>query len=175
MKRHYAHLHFSIAWVTVGDVTTTKIFDRPERVAGLAWGVHGPFRDYVQRMPDGQMTARDGAEKLATGETFFPLDSVTSDELRFTGTLEFIGHHGMLAVVIQQPWLQRQGGQWHLTIVDPFEPGARMPFVVVDFDDETTGTTRLTEAGTDLFMGNYPENTLFDPVRIVWAEQDAQS
>lgn len=81
----------------------------------------------------------------------------------------------MLAVVIQQPSLQQHAGQWHVSIADPFEPGARMPFVVVDFDDEATARTRLTEAGTDLFMGNYPENTLFDPIRIVWAEQDAQS
>ena len=175
MKHHYAQLHFYIACVTVGDVSNIKIFDRPGRVTGLAWGVHGPFRDYVQRMSDGQIAARDGAEMLATGETFFPLDSSASDELRFCGTLEFVGHHGMLAVTIQEPWLRNQDGQWHVSVVDPFEPTTRMSFVVVDFDDEATGVTRLTEAGTDVFMGNYPENTLFDPVRIVWAEQDKQS
>ena len=32
--------------------------------------------------------------------------------------------------------------------------------------------TRLTETGTDLFMGNYNEGTVFDPVRIVLAEKD---
>lgn len=175
IKPHYAQLHFCTACVTVGDVNNTKIFEQPERIAGLAWGVHAPFRDYVQRMSDGQMTARDGAETLTTGETFFPLEASTSGELRFTGTLEFAGHHGMLAVVIQQPWLQQDAGQWQISIADPFGPGARMPCVVVDFDDAATGVTRLTEAGTDLFMGNYSENALFDPVRIVLAEQDAQS
>lgn len=148
-----------------------EILDRSDRVAGLAWGVHGPFRDYVQRMSDGQMTARHGAEMLQTGETFFPLDS-TSNELRFTGSLEFSGHHGMLGIAIQQPWLQYRAGQWELSIVDPFDPDARMAFVEITFDDNTTGLTRLTEAGTDVFMGNYNENTLFDPVRIIWVEKD---
>lgn len=155
-------------------MSNTKIFERSERVAGLAWGVHAPFRQYMQRMPDGRMSARDGAEILATEETFFPVDSATSGELRFTGSLEFVGHHGMLAVTVRHPWLQRHDDQWHVSVIDPFDPAARMPFVVVDFEDETTGTTRLTEAGTDLFMGNYSEHMLFDPVRIVWAEQDEE-
>lgn len=156
----------------MGDVRNTKFFDRPGRIAGLAWGVHGPFCDYVQRMSDGRIATRAGAELLFTGETFFPLDSATSEELRFYGSLEFAGHHGMLAVSVQHPWLEHDAGKWWLSVVDPFEPDARMTFVVVDFEDETTGTTRLTEAGADVFMGNYPENTLFDPIRIVWAEQD---
>ena len=153
-----------------------KTFERSGHVAGLAWGVHGPFRQYVERMSDGQMAARDGAEILATGEAFFPLDvdSTTPDELRFTGSLEFSGHHGMLAVTVEQPWLQHRAGQWELSVVDPFEPAKRMPFVAVEFTDNATGTTRLTEAGTDVFMGNYSEATLFDPVRIIWEEKDEE-
>lgn len=137
--------------------------------------MHGPFRNYVQRMSDGDMTARNGAEVLATGETFFPLEVFTPDELRFRGSLEFSGHNGMLGVTLQQPWLQRHAGGWELTIVDPFDSAARMPFVVVHLDELGTGTTRLTEAGTDVFMGNYTENTVFDSLRIVWAEEDEAS
>lgn len=138
----------------------------------MTWGVHGPFRDYISRMSDGRMSARDGAEMLSTGEVFFPVDVATSKELRCTGILEFMGHQGMLAVPIEEPWLQRRAGQWHLSIIDPFDRNARMSFVDVALNHESIGTTRLTEAGTDVFMGNYTEKTPFDPLRIVWTEKD---
>lgn len=152
------------------------MFARVDRIAGLAWGVHAPFREYIQRVPDGHIAVRHGAETLESGETFFPFDAdaSTAHELRFVGSLEFGGHNGMMAVTVQQPWLQHDGEHWWLTIVDPFEPGSRMPIVATEMHD-ADGTTRLTEAGADLFMGNYTEGTLFDPMRIVWAEKDQDS
>lgn len=170
-------MHFFIVCVTVNGVNDNTIFAQRDRIAGLAWGVHGPFREYIQRIPDGRLAVHDGAQMLASGETYFPLDAqgATAHELRFVGSLEFGGHNGMMAVTVQQPWLQRDGEHWHLTIVDPFEPGSRMPIVKIEMHDETEGTARLTEPGTDLFMGNYNEGTLFDPVRIVWAEKDQDS
>lgn len=121
--------------------------------------------------------ARDGAELTESEGAFFPLDndSTTPNALRFYGSLEFLGHNGMLAVTVQQPWLEHHNGQCRLTIVDPFDPAERMPLVEIEFTDEVIGDTRLTEAGTDLFMGNYTANTLFDPVRMIWEEQDKYS
>lgn len=151
-------------------VSNSKFSDQTTRIAGIAWGVHTPFRDYIQRMSDGQMHALRGAEKLETGETFFPIDDhlTTPGELRFTGGLQFVGHHGMLAVSIQDPWLRFTGDAATLTIIDPFEEGSRMRIVAVDLHDDGTGTTWLTEEGTDLFMGNYQADIAFDPIRIVW-------
>lgn len=155
-------------------VSNNKFSAHTAPITGLAWGMHRQFRDYIQRMSDGRMLAADGAELLETGETWFPLDhtSTTDTELRFTGSLQFVGHHGMLAVNIQQPWLQHSADTTSLTIIDPFDPTSRMALVTVELDADGTGTTRLTEAGTDLFMGNYRDDTVFDPVRIVWAGKD---
>lgn len=177
INQHYPQLHFFIVCVTVNGVNDNTLFARIDRIAGLAWGVHTPFWEYIQRIPDGLVAVHNGAKILESGATFFPLDaaSATAHELRFVGDLEFRGHNGMMAVTVQQPWLQCHGERWQLTIVDPFEPGSRMPIVDIELHDEATGTARLTESGTDLFMGNYNEGTLFDPVRIVWAEKDQDS
>ena len=155
-------------------MNANNIFERRTQIAGLAWGIHRPFREYMQRITDGHMAAHDGAEILESGETFFPLDAKTptADALRFVGALEFRGHNGMMAVTIQLPWLEGSADHWQLSIVNPFEPGTRMPMVEIEFHDDAHGTARLTEPGTDLFMGNYDEKTLFDPVRIVWVEKD---
>ena len=177
IKQHCPQLHFFIACVTVNGVNDSTFFARIDRIAGLAWGVHGSFRDYIQRLADGHVAVHDGAQMLESGETLFPLDAEAASphELRFTGSLEFGGHHGMMAVTVRQPWLEHGADGWHLTIVDPFEPASRMALVAVKFDDRNTATTRLTEAGTDLFMGNYTEGTIFDPMRIVGAERDHNS
>ncbi|GAA4105540.1 HtaA domain-containing protein [Enteractinococcus coprophilus] len=151
------------------------LFARIDRIAGLAWGVHRPFREYIHRLADGHVAVHDGAQMLESGETLFPLDveSAAPRELPFAGSLEFRGHQGMMAVTVAHPRLQREGERWWLTIADPFEPGARMSIVEVVFQDDATGITRLTESGTDLFMGNYTDSTVFDPIRIVWKEKDA--
>ncbi|WP_156832062.1 HtaA domain-containing protein [Yaniella halotolerans] len=151
-----------------------KFFQEPSTVAGLAWGLHAPFREYIRRMSDGAMSALGDAEMRSSDETYFPLDpqSIPGQALRFTGTLQFTGHHGMLAVTIQDPWIEFREGAGVLTIVDPFDGGARMDVVAIDFQDDNTASTRLTEAGTDLFMGNYPEEIALDDLRILWAGKD---
>lgn len=119
------------------------------------------------------MAALGDAETLSSTETYFPLDaqSSTANVLRFTGTLQFTGHQGMLAVSIQDPWLERGAEATMLTIVDPFDSRARMEFVTAEFQDDAA-RTRLTEAGTDVFMGNYPENIALDPLRILCHGKD---
>lgn len=146
----------------------------PDRVAGLAWGVHDQFRDYIARLPDGAITAQDGAHLLDTGETFFPIDTQhsTANTLGFVGTLQFTGHHGMLAVTVQHPRLELVDRSVVLTITDPFDQGLRMELVAVEIAADGCGQTRLTEAGTDLFMGNYQADIAFDPVRIVGLERN---
>src|SRR5699024_1702716 len=169
-------LRFFIVWITVNGVNDNTISARIDRIAGLVWGVHAPFRQDIQRIPDGHLTVHHAAQMLESGETFFPLDTqaTSAHELRFLGSLKSGGHNCMMAVPVQQPWLQHDGEHLWLTIVDPFEPGSRMPMVALDMRDGD-GTARLTETGTDLFMGNYNEGTVFDPVRIVLAEKDQNS
>lgn len=149
-------------------------FNDAASIMGLAWGLHGPFREYIVRMSDGTVTALGDAEILDSGEAYFPMDrhSTAADTLCFTGALQFTGHHGMLAVTIQDPWLQFADEMTTLTIVDPFDQSARMDLVTTEIQDDDTARTRLTEAGTDVFMGNYPENIAFDPLRILRAGKD---
>jgi len=151
-------------------VSYTKFSRATDRIAGLAWSMHSQFRDYIARLPDGAVSALDGAELLDTGEAFFPLDPqhTTDQKLCFTGTLQFSGHRGMLAVTVRQPWLEVVEETPVMTIVDPFDRYLRMELVAVEMDADGRGETRLTEAGTDLFMGNYRADIAFDPVRIVW-------
>lgn len=156
-----------------GGVGKQQFFRNPKTVTGLAWGMHAPFREYIRRMSDGAMAALGDAETLSSTETFFPLDaqSSTADVLRFTGILQFTGHQGMLAVSIQDPWLERGAEATMVTIVDPFDGRARMEFATAEIHDDVA-STRLTEAGTDVFMGNYPENTALDPLRILCPGKD---
>lgn len=151
-----------------------QIFDQSARLIGLAWGIHQPFRDYVERMTDGVLQLQGAAQLLDTGEILFPLEAVDAQDqtLRFGGGAVFQGHRGMMAVPVDQPWLEFLDEQVFLTIIDPFDPTTRMSLVEVDFNGRDQARTALSDAGTDLFMGNYKNNTQFDPIRIIWAERD---
>lgn len=140
------------------------------RIIGLAWGMHAAFRQYIQRISDGEMLVYDQASMLDSGEAFFPAvdENTETGVLRFAGTLHFSGHRGMLVVKIEAPWLQQGDDTTVLTVADPFESGGRMPCVTVDLQTDGTRPTWLTEEGADLFMGNYLPHVAFDPVRIVW-------
>lgn len=155
-------------------VDNMRSFSDAANIDGLAWGLHGPFREYIARMSDGTMTALGAAKILESGEAYFPIDgdNTSADTLCFTGVFQCTGHHGMLAVTIQDPWLQSADEMTTLTIVDPFDQSVRMDLVATAFQDDNTARTWLTEAGTDVFMGNYPENMAFDPLRIIPAGKD---
>lgn len=151
-----------------------QLFDRSAQLIGLAWGIHQPFRQYVERMTDGVLQLQDEARLLDSGEIFFPLEAVDTQHqaLRFGGSAVFQGHQGMMAVPVTQPWIVCAEATATLTIVDPFDTTGRMPLVNIIFGTNDSATTSLTESGTDLFMGNYQEQTRLDPVRLVWAEKD---
>lgn len=162
-------MHLFVASITVECVKDIGFSDLPRRRTGLMWGVYGSFRDYIGKLSDGRMQVAGGAELTATGEVFFPVDQTAprDSELRCVGSVSFTGHRGMLVVQLAEPWLQLSEAHAVLSVIDPFEPTARMSLVTVKLGDSGWGTTQLTEAGTDVFMGNYPEHTHFDPLRIL--------
>lgn len=127
--------------------------------SGLLWGVHASFREYLQRLSDGRTEVSDGAVLLDDGRVLFP--ALDGSPGRFAGAVHFTGHHGMLALTLARPQLTDGA----LTVDDPFptaDPGARIAVVV----HETHGSTRLTEEGSDLFLGTYPAGTEFDPLTV---------
>lgn len=151
-----------------------QLFDQSAPFIGLAWGIHEPFRQYVERMNDGVLHLQDGARLLDSGELFFPVETVDAHHqiVRCGGGAVFQGHGGMMAVPVHQPWIVCGETTSTLSIIDPFDTTGRMPLVNLSFATKDSATTWLTESGSDLFMGNYQQQTQFDPVRLVWAEKD---
>jgi Htaa. len=136
-------------------------------MTALEWGIKKSLIGYVRGMDDGRILVGDGATASDDGVFVFPGD----DELRFRGSVTLLGHDGMMRVVVQDPWIERDGGRWMLSIADPDDP-ARLAFVTiealgVDEDGVRHGTgVALTSDGADLFFGPYVEGTAFDDLVI---------
>lgn len=128
----------------------------------LAWSVKDSFVGYVRGMTDGRIVL-EGATDL--GEAFgFP---ATDTPDRFSGRVTFSGHHGMMRVVIAEPWIEPAADAWMLSIADPDDPGQRLPFArIARFDGATASGTTLTADGADLFFGPYREGTELDDPRV---------
>lgn len=154
-------------------------------VLALEWSIKRSLVTYVTGMSDGSVTATAGA--MAGGDGFiFPGVAPEADgeqtsdgppwshhrTLRFTGSVNFAGHSGMLRLMIAEPWLEQDPtahGVWHLTITDPYDPGQRLSFAqVAGFDrDGAALSCTLTADGADLFMaGPYESGTPLDLPRI---------
>lgn len=148
------------------QLTSTIDAQQISSATGLFWGLHENFRHYISRMSDGEYFAAEGAVKTDSGQTVFPATSLSESEnelARFAGSMNFQGHRGMLAVRIANPAIVVGNENFLVTIDDPF-PGPEQRMSVVQIMPD--GTTALTEAGTDLFMGNYPQGTVCDPVYL---------
>lgn len=155
---------------------------------GLEWPIKRSLVDYVRGMAEGTCVCEGGVAELRPGVFRFPLDSGNDfDErratgtLRFQGSLHFRGHHGLLSVVITDPWLECTAEGTRLSIVDP----ARLPdrtrrkvfatleIVGLTADEEgrkalhwSDSGPRLTDWGAMLFHDAYPEGTKLDPLRV---------
>ncbi|RZT66691.1 HtaA domain-containing protein [Leucobacter luti] len=143
----------------------------------LRWGVKASLIAYVSGMSDGHVAATPPATVSDDGFAF-PSDPAVAGEsapapLHFRGTVTLSGHSGMLRLVFADPAITGANGGWTLTIADPHEPGARLPFasiaaLVAGADETLRGTgLRLTEAGADLFFsGPYTAGTELDDFEI---------
>lgn len=114
----------------------------PQQKAGAAmavhhmsWQVKESFVEYVQQMPDGKITCKDGAIFSEDGEFQFPFSGGDDGfspggkfQLRFAGEVNFTAHAGMLAVQVKNPWIVADAGRAELTIVDPMDDSQRIPF-----------------------------------------------
>lgn len=96
----------------MGAVTSTAL-------RGMRWGIKASFVAYVASMPDGVMSATDGA--VATGEGFvFPISDASGFDARtgagtilFSGDVRFRCHGGMLSVRFADPRLSvDDDGAW---------------------------------------------------------------
>lgn len=88
---------------------------------GLRWGVKASFVSYVSSLEDGRVTATDGAEATANSEFFFPFlrAEIENTEpfvgsLHFSGTVDFYGHFGMMALTLRNLVLSVSRDACHL-------------------------------------------------------------
>ncbi|WP_350351674.1 HtaA domain-containing protein [Microbacterium sp. A8/3-1] len=143
----------------------------------LGWGVKASLRHYVEDSSSGHIESRDGAERDGRSVFWFPsVDAVDDadsriDVLRFAGSVEFVGHHGMLSLPIRDPWLESRRSGYVLSIVDPDDRAARVDFVTVGHIGTGPtgiigGRVALTADGADLILGPYEEGTEFDDLEV---------
>lgn len=136
----------------------------------LAWGIKASLLAYVRGMPDGRVVL-DGVEERGACFIFAPdreADSVDPSVRHFAGSVGLLGHHGLMRVVIADPWLHPAGPGAELTIADPDAPGGRLLFARVErLEAGTAAGTTLTAQGADLFFGPYVEGTGLDDPSIL--------
>lgn len=152
---------------------------------GLTWGLKRSFRDYVAGIDDGRETA-DGGARIDGAGFFFPLVD-EGEVVRFSGRVALSAYSGLLELRIEDPWVEREGEGWVLTILDPTsrsQPRARLPLCVLtetdsaDDGDDGRGfrtlETRLAPSGARLFDGVYVPGSLLDPVRFVGVQPPSE-
>lgn len=148
--------------------------------AGLYWGIKASFLDYIGRLPDGSVSVGAGALPASGGtivfspETGIPLGSTP---LRFRGEVHFVGHVGLLKLLVADPWIEISGERAVLSVrPNRHDDDTRVPLVwfTPDVDDSSprvriisAGNVGLLEAGAALFNDVYPPGEPFDPLLIV--------
>lgn len=134
----------------------------------LEWGIKRSLIGYVRGMDDGRIVTADQATVSDADVFAFPGDA----ELRFRGEVTLVGHSGMMRVVLRDPWIEQSGERWTLSIADPDDEAARLPFATLEaLEGDGEGVRRgtgiaLTSDGADLFFGPYVEGTPLDDLVI---------
>ncbi|HET6241751.1 MAG TPA: HtaA domain-containing protein [Arthrobacter sp.] len=147
---------------------------------GLTWGIKRSFIDYITGLPDGAVSAADGAVMVEPGRfCFAPEDSDYSlargaGVLRFRGDVRLAGHHGMMFVRLLDPWIELAGGRGILSIsTGDGQERADVGTLRSAAPRETDGylvwehvDVLITPAGSELFDGQYAAGQPMDPLFI---------
>ncbi|WP_298746242.1 HtaA domain-containing protein [uncultured Serinicoccus sp.] len=136
----------------------------------LVWGVKASLLSYVRGMPDGRVLL-DGVEQHDAGFAFAPdveADLLDRSVQHFQGSVTLLGHHGMMRVVLADPWIHPAPPGAVLTLADPEAADGRLRFALIArFDGAAASGTTLTAEGAELFYGPYVEGTDLDDPRTV--------
>lgn len=152
----------------------------PLPALGLSWGIKRSFIDYINSLPDGSVSATNGATVAEPSLFCFSPESSDYDVERGTGVLRFrgdvrlAGHHGMLLVRLLDPWITFTGGSGVLSIstgegqdrtavgfLTPSKPrvaGGSLVWEPVD--------VVISPEGSELFDGQYAAGQPMDPLFI---------
>lgn len=149
---------------------------------GLSWGIKRSFIDYITGLPDGSVSATDGATVAETSLFCFSPESSDYDVARGTGVLRFrgdvrlAGHHGMLLVRLLDPWVTFTSGGGILSIstgVGGGQDRTTVGFLSPSTPVETGGSlvwehvdVVISPEGSELFDGQYAAGQPMDPLFI---------
>ncbi|GAA1518754.1 HtaA domain-containing protein [Nocardioides humi] len=152
---------------------------------GLMWGLKATFLAYLAGLPDARFSATGGAVVDERQRILFPTESTEEFDpargegtIRFAGDVRFAGHHGMMFVMVAQPWLTFRAGAATLSIVDPAShPAMDRRLDLLDVEERGWGEHRgarlyapmpatLRAAGVELFNHAYPAGEPFDPLSV---------
>jgi hypothetical protein len=154
---------------------------------GLRWAVKRSFLSYLSRLPDGRMSATDGAVQAAGDEVVWeaatgdtpPVSEEADRVLTFAGDLRYGGHGGLLFVRLADPHVTLRGDLGELSVLDTFSQINEARISLVTFGiarrDHTPGyevisadEVRLTDRGAEVFNMVYPAGELFEPLTMTW-------
>jgi hypothetical protein len=160
---------------------------------GLQWSIKASFVRYILGMRDGVYAVTEDATVSPDFVFTFTMKDVSGFDpatglgrLLFGGAVRFGGHGGALYVMIADPIVEitAEGAVLSATVDND---GERLDLVTLDLVTLDSGTadsaapdsstpqvsrswdavpTFLTANGASLFIGQYPEGTPFDPLRI---------
>lgn len=155
----------------------------------FTWGIHADFLNYVTGPIAGGSVTTSGVNETNSGFAFkFGSGSYDSDTgegiVKYTGKVQFDGHHGALDVALSNPQLHIGKNQATL-LVDVTTDGKvekAVPFAVVDVKGAKKTATNysltgasavLTEQGAAAMQDFYPEGTEISPVTASFTLGDA--
>lgn len=150
--------------------------------AGLSWGIKRSFLHYLAGLPDGAVSAVDGATVDDDGRFRFAPAAADYDAgrgtgvLRFKGDVRIAGHHGMMFVRLLDPWIVFTGGRGILSISTGDDAGRDRTAVAIlraGAPREVAGSlvwenvdVVISAEGSELFDGQYAEGQPMDPLSI---------
>ncbi|GAA0967634.1 hypothetical protein GCM10009555_011680 [Acrocarpospora macrocephala] len=125
----------------------------------LVWGVHESFRAYVEEI--GEIRVEAPASAVGSGFLF----RRTSYAGRYTGTVLFTAHGGLLRLEVRDPSIHREGERLVLSVVDPT---ARLRILadLVPAGDGSGFHATLAPEGAVAFDFRYPAGSPLAPLRL---------
>lgn len=149
---------------------------------GLTWGIKRSFIAYIMDLPDGTVSATDGATVVESSLFCFSPEESDYDValgtgvLRFRGDVRLAGHHGMLFVRLLDPWIAFTGGRGVLSISTGGNGGqgrTAVGFVHASAPRKIDGSlvwadvdVVISPEGAELFDGQYAAQQSMDPLFI---------
>ncbi|MDT2005784.1 hypothetical protein FXW78_15360 [Rhodococcus opacus] len=132
--------------------------------AGIEWGIHTRFLQYLASLSDGACRIGDGVCTTAVGSFLFP---GTAIEERCNGFVEFSGHSGLLQIWLARPGVEIRDGQ-PVLVMEMDRAGTRGAIADLTRTHEGSRTTTfvsvLREEAVDVFGRAYPAGEALAPL-----------